>query len=324
MSGYGTSLNCLGRGACLQIGDLHNSNDYTSNTVAGLSFRTPASLAGNPAFAGVAIVQTQRTSQVVTITTASAHGFRVGDMVTILFTDNNAYWGDATVTAVPNATTFQYAHAGGDIAAQATPGVVALAYEAVLDNAVNSHLIDISYDLVGENGAFNNFFDLWDDENATIEHFNNQAIPLNANANWTGSFVFSAGNQSTQIAPVITLRDSSITANYSNWSHGLQLERTLHREHGLQATGPWQVYSSNTTGNYQGAYLKNIYSESSTGQNPLSPAQSPFPGLGIAGLIAGASTGAANFQIAGNGWTGGAFCGGRVGFDAVLVLHRSQ
>ena len=94
--------------------------------------------------------------------------------MTILFTDSSAYWGDAVVTAVPSATTFQYAHPGADLAAQATPGVVALAYVAVLDNAMNTHLIDISYDKVGENGRFNNFFDLWDDENATIQHFNNQ------------------------------------------------------------------------------------------------------------------------------------------------------
>jgi len=313
LSGYGTSLNCFGRGACLQVGDLRNSNDFTNNTVAGLSFRTPVSLVGNAAFAGVAITQTQRTSQVATITTASTHGFRVGDMVTILFTDSSSYWGDAIITAVPSTTTFQYAHSGADIAVQASPGVVALAYVAVLDNAVNTHLIDISYDKVGESGQFNNFFDLWDDENATIDHFNNNAISLNNNANWTGSFVFSAGNQSMQIAPVITLRDSSITANYSNGatvynSNGLYIENTV-----LQATGPWQVYSSNSTGNYQGAYLKNIYSESTVGLNPLSPPHSPFPGLGIAGLIAGISSGAASFEIAGNGGTLGAFATGGTG-----------
>jgi len=123
--------------------------------------------------------------------------------------------------------------------------------------------------------------------------------------------VFSAGNQSTQIAPVITLRDSTITANYSNGvtdynSNGLYIENTV-----LQATGPWEVYASNTTGNYQGAYLKNIYSEDSTAMNPQSPAKSPFPGLGIAGLIAGASSG--SFEITGNGGTTGAFAAGGTG-----------
>jgi hypothetical protein len=313
LSGYGVSLNCLGRGACLQVGDLQNSNNYTNNAITGLSFRTPVNVATNAAFGGVAISQTQRTSQVVTVTTASAHGFRTGDMVTILFTDSSTFWGDAVVTAVPSATTFQYAHAGADLAAQATPGVVALAYVAVLDNAMNTHLVDISYDKVGENGHFNNFFDLWDDENATISHFNNNAVNVNWGPNWTGSFVFSVGNQAQQIAPVITLRDSTITANSSNGvtvynSNGLYIENTV-----LQATGPWQVYSSNTTGNFQGAYLKNIYSESSAALNPLSPARSPFPGLGVAGLIAGASSTTASFQIAGNGGMFGAFAGGGTG-----------
>jgi hypothetical protein len=313
LNGYGTSLNCLGRGACLQIGDLKSSNDYTDNTVAGLSFRSPVNLSTNAAYAGVAISQTQMASQVVTITTASPHGFRVGDMVTILFTDNGSYWGDAAITAVPNATTFQYSHRGADIAVQASPGVVALAYVAVLDNAMDSHLLDISYDKVNENGHFNNFFDMWDDENATIDHFNNQGIALNANANWTGSFVFSAGNQSVQVAPVITLRDSTITANWSNGvtdynSNGLYVENTV-----IQAAGLWEVYASNTTGNYQGAYLKNIYSEDSNALNPQSPARTPFPGLGFAGLIAGASSGAANFQIAGAGGMSGGDAGGGTG-----------
>ena len=104
-----------------------------------------------------------------------------------------------------------------------------------------------------------------------IDHFNNNAISLNANANWTGSFVFSAGNQggAHQIVPVITLRDSSVTANNSNGvtdynSNGLYIENTV-----IQASGPWQFYSSNPTGNYQGAYVKTIYSESGTALNPF-------------------------------------------------------
>jgi hypothetical protein len=313
LSGYGTLLNCMGRGACLQIGGLNNATDYKDNTVAGLSFSAPVNVAGIPAFAGLGITQTQRSSQVVTVTTASAHGFRTGDMVTILFTDDRSYWGDAVVTATPSITTFQYSHAGSDIAAQATPGVVALAYVAVLDNGFGSHLIDLADAFANNYGQFNNFFDFWDDENATIDHFNNNAIRLNAGANWTGSFVFSAGNQNHQIAPVITLRDSTITANYSNGitvynSNGLYVENTV-----LEATGPWQVYSANTTGNYQGAYLKNIYSESATSLNPLSPPRSPFPGLGIAGLIAGYSSG--SFEIVGRG-TLGAFAAGGTGTTA--------
>lgn len=267
---------------------------------------------GDPAYAGVNVTSTVRTNQVVTVTTDVAHGFRPGDMVTILFTDTSGYWGDAVVTSVPSPTSFTYRHSGPGVALQTTPGVVALAYVAVLDNANNSHFENVSEDAYyGETRYFNNFFDMWDDESALIDHFNNNAIPLNNNANWTGSYVFSCANAGHPVAPVITLRDSNITANWSNGitdynSNGLYIENTV-----IQASGPWQVYSSNTAGNYAGAYLKNIYAESTVSMNPLSPAHSPFPGLGISGLIAGYSGGSATFQIAGSsGVTGGIPSGG--------------
>jgi hypothetical protein len=222
-------------------------------------------------------------------------------MVTILFTDNSAYWGDAVVRSVPDSKTFTYFHTGRDIAPQATPGIAALAYSAILDNAENTHFIDLS----NKGGWFNNFFDMWDDENATIDHFETAAADLRHSETWSGSFVFSAGNQGAghQIAPVISLLNSSITSSANGVtvynSNGLYIENTV-----IQGTSLWQVHSSNETGNYQGVYLKNIYSESSIGANPLTPATSPFPGLGIAGLIVG---GGEYAQIAGNGGVLGGF-----------------
>jgi hypothetical protein len=305
LNGYGVLLNCLGRGTCLQVGDLANSNDYSDNTVTGLGF-VSTNYSSLPAYAGVNLTNTAKSSGIVTITTATPHGFRPGDMVTIMFTDNNAYWGDAVVATVPTATTFSYAHTGADIATQATPGVVALAYSAILDDAGTTHFID----LTNNGGWFNNFFDMWDDENATIDHFKTGGADLNHSANWSGSFVFSAGNQGgRQMAPVITLRDSTITSSANGVtvynSNGLYIENTV-----IQGTSLWQVHSSNETGNYQGAYLKNIYSESTIGANPLTPAHSPFPGLGIAGLIAG---GGVSVQIAGNGGVLGGFQTGGTG-----------
>ena len=316
LNGMGVTLRCHERGPCLWVGSAPGgrAGHFKANIIQGLSFRSPTNYASHPEYHGSVITATSYSSNVATITTAAAHGFRPGDLVTILFTDNKAYWGDALVQTVPAPTTFTFTKSWGTIAAQSTPGVVALAYEAILDSGIGTHFVDIQYDFDSEAGAFNNFFDFWDDENALIEHFNNNGIPLNANYNWTGSFLFSGGNPigTVQWAPVITLRDSSITANYSNCatvynSNGLYIEDTV-----CQASGPWQVYSSNSTGNYQGAYLKNIYSESSVVLNPpCSPscptgAKSPFPGTGIAGLIAG-PTAVGPFQIAGNGGAFGAF-----------------
>ena len=329
LSGYGVQLLCTGRGPCLQVGDRVLSTDYSGNTVQGLTFRQTVNYNSNSAYAGVNITATVAGGGYETITTAAAHNFRPGDLVTILFTDNQSYWGDAIVydcgsgsspgTCTSSSTTFRVAN-GRTIASQNTPGVVALAYEAVLDNSLNTHFIDIQ-DALGSISQFNNFFDFWDDENATIDHFFNTGIPLRHSYTWTGSFIFSGGqgNIGHNLAPVITVRDSNITANDSNCatvynSNGLYIENTV-----CQASGPWQVYSANSTGNYQGAFIKNIYSESSIAQNPpCSPscptgATSPFPGLGFAGLIAGPSTGAAFFKIEGSGQMEGGFQTGGTG-----------
>ena len=322
LSGFGVSLNCLGRAHCLQVGDQINANDYVSNTVQGLVFRTPVDNSALPAYNGCAITQTSATGTTATITTASACGFRRGDMVTIQFTDNAKYWGDAIV-GTASGTTFTFSkHFITTATAQSTPGVVALAYDAILDNAENTHFQDISYDNTGAIGSFNNFFDFWDDENATVEHFNT-THNLTRNANWTGSFIYSGGgpigpalNTGQQWAPVITLRDSNITAQLSNGvtvdnSNGVYIENTV-----IQASGPWQVKSSNIKGNYQGAYLKNIYSESTPSLNPPcspGPCYSPFAGTGTAGLIAGITSGAGNFEISGGGSLSGGFASGGSG-----------
>lgn len=313
LSGYGVSLTCRGRGACVQIGELADTVGHapaTKNpniTLQGFSFRTPTDNSANPSYAGVDITNTVVTGGVATITTSVPHGFRVGDMVAIQLTDDKCYWGDAIITAVPTTTTFSYPHpkCAGAVTSQATPGVVALEYAAVLDNSNNSQLTDLSYDQAGEAGRFNNFFDFWDDESAHISHFGNSGATLNASANWAPSYVASYGGNNTadgsqQLASVITWDGGgSVTAQFANCATVLNSNGFYMGENVCQATGLWQVKSSNETGNFQGAYLRNIYSETSVSNNPLSPVRSPFPGLGVAGLIAGQGTGAATNVIDG-------------------------
>jgi hypothetical protein len=328
LSGYGVSLNCHGRAHCLQVGNQVKATQYQNLTVQGFAFQSrddhsAATGDNNPAYQGCAITQTQIVAtSIATITTATNCGYRPGDLVTIQFTDDGVYWGDAIVaTASGTSFTFTKHFFPATRAAQTTPGVVNLAYDAILDNAQNTHFADILYDNTNENGRFSNFFDFWDDENALVEHYNNNAQQLLNNANWTGAHIYSGGNPigpptnvGQQWASVITLRDSSITANFSSCatvdnSNGLYIENTI-----CQASAPWQVKASTTRGNFQGAYLKNIYSESNPGANPLSPAHSPFPGTGIAGLIAGVTSGAGNFEIAGGSSTlSGGFASGGSG-----------
>ena len=216
-------------------------------TVKGIHFRTPTVSTGNAAFGGSAITGIVVSGGSATITTSAPHGLHPGDLIAQLFTDDSSFWGDAIVATVPTTTTYTFTRAGS--VTETTPGVVALAYEAVLDNANSSHFIDIGQDgYYAESQRFNNFFDLWDDENAVIDHFDNNARPLNQNANWNGSFVFSGGgrNIGVTMAPVITIRDSNFTANGSSCvtdynSNGLYFENSV-----CQASGLWAVYSSSS------------------------------------------------------------------------------
>ena len=84
-----------------------------------------------------------------------------------------------------SSTTFRIA-SNANFASAATPGVVALAYVAVLDNAENTKFEGITSAEAGNYSKFNNFFDMWDDEKATIEHFNNNAIPDEPKRNLVG------------------------------------------------------------------------------------------------------------------------------------------
>jgi hypothetical protein len=58
------------------------------------------------------------TSNTATLTTGSAHGFEVGQSVTVSGVDNT-FNGTHTITAVPTATTFRFAKTASDVASEA-------------------------------------------------------------------------------------------------------------------------------------------------------------------------------------------------------------
>ena len=63
------------------------------------------------------------TSNVATITTASAHGYSTGDSVTV-DASNNVFDGSYAITTVPTSTTFTYAKVNADITSAAATGTV--------------------------------------------------------------------------------------------------------------------------------------------------------------------------------------------------------
>ena len=329
----GAVLNCLGRGACLQVGDQVSSNDYANNTIRDLLFRAPTPIGSlSSAYQGVLVTNTVSNGSYLTITTAAAHNFRPGDMVTVLFTDDAHYWGDLAVydcgsgssaaACTGSSTTFRAPYSY-TISSQATPGVVALAYVAVLDNAENTKFDGLGYATGSNYGDFNNWFDVWDDENTTVEKFNNNG-GLNHSATWTGSFVFAGSAKGHVTAPVINIKDSNFTAAGANCvtdyaNNGLYVDNSV-----CQGSSLWGFHASlDTTGIGKGIFLRNIYSENAATNN-ASPQWTPYYGLGQAGLILGSLSVYATAQISGQAGMNGAFPSGgsgSVGYSYYIVVN---
>jgi hypothetical protein len=74
------------------------------------------------------ITNVVRTTNVVTITTSAAHGYSVGDSVTVTATSSTGVNGTATIATVPTTTTFTYTKAGSDIPTTADTGTVTFLY----------------------------------------------------------------------------------------------------------------------------------------------------------------------------------------------------
>jgi N4-gp56 family major capsid protein len=72
----------------------------------------------------VAITNTALTSNVVTITTAVAHGLGVGQVVTVAAVTSTGLNGTYTIASVPSTTTFTYALTASNIASAADTGTV--------------------------------------------------------------------------------------------------------------------------------------------------------------------------------------------------------
>jgi hypothetical protein len=75
------------------------------------------------------ITTVARTSNVVTITTAAAHGFTTGDDVTITASPTTGVNGTFQITGTPTTTTFTYAQTGTDIPSTANTGTAFVKYE---------------------------------------------------------------------------------------------------------------------------------------------------------------------------------------------------
>jgi hypothetical protein len=74
------------------------------------------------------ITNVVRASNTVTITTSAAHGFSIGDSVTVAATSTTGVNGTFVVDTIPTTTTFTYNQSGANIASTADTGTVSFQY----------------------------------------------------------------------------------------------------------------------------------------------------------------------------------------------------
>lgn len=96
------------------------NSDITSITGLTTALST---LQGGTGAIQKAISNVARASNVVTITTTTAHGFTAGDYVTVAAVTNTSFNGTFVITTV-GSTTFTYAQTAGDVASVADTGTV--------------------------------------------------------------------------------------------------------------------------------------------------------------------------------------------------------
>jgi hypothetical protein len=273
IEGHGTLLSCSTRDRCMFLGDQVNSNHYGGITLRGVNFTSTVHADG------CLVANTQRQSNVVTITTVSACStIQTGDRVNINFTDNVAYWGNHGPVTV-SGTSITYAQTAGNIAAVASPGTVAIENAAIEDNATPGTMEDIKSSFVGGGGLFNQFIVEDDDEAATIRGLDADGTQaLTCTANHCGSYVYAANGG----APVIWVDEANISpqcggngvTNYAN-----NVTRVTNSV--MQGFGMWGVNTMTILGNYGGTELDNIYMEEGAGPCPNPYLGSSFGATGV-------------------------------------------
>jgi hypothetical protein len=312
IEGNGTLLSCSTRDRCMVLGDLVNSTHYDAVTLRGVNLTSTVNADG------CQITNTQRQSNVVTITVASGCStIQTGDLVNINFTDSTAYWGSHGPVTV-SGTSITYSQTAANVAAAASPGTIAIQNAAIEDNALPGTMEDIKY-TTGGGGKFNQFFVVDNDQAATIRNFDNGAQGLLCTANHCGSFVYSAGT--TAATPVLWLDKLNISAQCGGNGVTVYANNSTHiSDSVIQGFGMWGVYTSTVLGSYGGTQLDNVYNEEGAG-----PCPNPYLGntFASAGIIF--SSGGEPLSVRGgeqpNGWMPEFANTGSTEYNYYVVVH---
>jgi hypothetical protein len=174
-----------------------------------------------------------------------------GDTVVIDYTDTTSYWGVHGPVTVAG-TSITYAQTGANIAAQATPGVIAIENAAVEDNALPGTMRDTK---IYQSGSwwFNEGYVFDNDQAATVDVFNENGGLL-CTVNHCGSYFYSAGN--TAGTPVLWISHANITPQCGGNGVTVYANNTTHiSDSVIQGFGMWGIYTSTILGSYGGTQV---------------------------------------------------------------------
>jgi hypothetical protein len=315
IEGNGTLLSCSTRDRCVVLGDLVNSNHYGGVTLRGVNLTSTVNADG------CQITNTQRQSNVVTITVASGCStIQTGDLVNINFTDSTAYWGSHGPVTVTG-TAITYSQTGANLASAASPGTIAIQNAAIEDNAFPGTMEDIKSS-AGGGGKFNQFFVVDNDQAATIRNFDADGSQgLLCTANHCGSYVYSAGT--TASTPVLWLDKLNISPQCGGNGVTVYANNGTHiTDSVIQGFAMWGIYTSTVLGSYGGTQLDNVYNEEGAG-----PCPNPYLGNAFAAAGVIYSSGGEPLSIRGgeqpNGWMPEFVNTGSTEYNYYVVVHDS-
>jgi hypothetical protein len=153
LAGYSTSWH----GQYLRQGDYIGYQDWTVPVSGTYQFTARGASGHAPAAVTRTITFTSLTTNVATITTSAAHGFSVGQSVTIAGATNTVYNGTYVITQVPNTTQFRYNRTNVNIGNTASGGTATLVITpgrgAIVQGRVSLTKGEVITIAVGQRGA---------------------------------------------------------------------------------------------------------------------------------------------------------------------------
>lgn len=203
LDGSGSLLTCNTRSRCIFVGSPANANTFTTNTIRSIRLRPGINIGG------VAITTQDRTSNVVTTTTASAHPFVAGDWVVITDNRNPSLGGLQQIISAPDNTHFTYAQTGTDIPSASTNGFVALEAAAIEVNAQHTVLDGITLASNGSN-RFHEFIVADNDQAFQVNALDADGNGTRCDSTFCGSMIYGPGPFATNAA-VIWVTNSNIS-----------------------------------------------------------------------------------------------------------------